>query len=446
MKPPSVDTHWQALALDLDWLAARLDARIKAHFGDGTAVALPTAPTLPPASAWGAWVAELGLSIEQRLLLLLGLVPHVRPSLLDVLFAQNQTTGRGFSEFGGAQVAQHGGFIPTGETAAFLLAGDALAARMRVQAMLAADGQLARENLLHLLPVQPPQPRLAGALWLPPEALARICGDAHPEPSYGADFPARRLQTALDWQDLVLPQAVLTQLEDLRLWVTHRHTLLADWGMAARYRPGYTALFHGPSGTGKTLTAALLGKLCGAAVYRIDLSLIVSKYIGETEKNLARVFDLAETRGWILFFDEADALFGKRTKVEDAHDRYANQEVSFLLQRIEDFSGVVLLASNLKSNIDDAFLRRFASVIAFPMPRAAERMRLWAESIPKALTLADTVDLAALAEAHEVTGGVIANVVRYACLQAAARGTTALSGDDLEAGLKREYLKEGRAR
>ena len=210
-------------------------------------------------------------------------------------------------------------------------------------------------------------------------------------------------------------------------------------------RQGYTSLFYGPPGTGKTLSACLLGKLCDCEVYKIDLSMVVSKYIGETEKNLARVFDQAENQRWILFFDEADALFGKRTTVSDSHDRYANQEVSFLLQRIEEFNGVVILASNLKGNIDDAFLRRFQSVVNFPLPRASDRLRLWSEAFPPRVTLDPRLDLPRLAERHELSGGTIMNVSRYASLRALARGDTVIRAADVEEGIRRELNKEGRA-
>jgi SpoVK/Ycf46/Vps4 family AAA+-type ATPase len=145
--------------------------------------------------------------------------------------------------------------------------------------------------------------------------------------------------------------------------------LMNQWNMRHKLRPGCRALFFGPPGTGKTLTATVLGKATGRQVYKVDLSMVVSKYIGETEKNLAGPFDRAEHKDWILFFDEADALFGKRTQVRDAHDRYANQEVSFLLQRIETYHGLVILASNLASHVDEAFARRFGHLVHFPMPR-----------------------------------------------------------------------------
>jgi SpoVK/Ycf46/Vps4 family AAA+-type ATPase len=172
--------------------------------------------------------------------------------------------------------------------------------------------------------------------------------------------------------------------------------------------------------------------------------MVLSKYIGETEKNLGRVFDLAEHRRWILFFDEADALFGRRTVVESSHDRYANQEISFLLQRIEDFSGVVILASNLKTNIDDAFLRRFHSVIYFPMPKPAERRRIWQNAFSKRAVLDERIDLGRLAEKHELSGGTIMNVVRYSSLKALSRHQSTIWLEDMEEGIRREFQKEGR--
>ena len=215
--------------------------------------------------------------------------------------------------------------------------------------------------------------------------------------------------------------------------------------MEDRLTPGYTALFYGPPGTGKTFSACLLGQFCQRDVYKIDLSLMVSKYIGETEKNLSRIFDTAENREWILFFDEADALFGKRTEVDDSRDRYANQEVSYLLQRIEEFHGVVILASNLKTNIDDAFIRRFQTIIPFPMPAAAERLRIWKQAFSERLRFANCVDLTAIADKYEVSGGTIMNLVRYCSLKAISQKTRQITLSDIEQGLKREFAKRRQA-
>jgi SpoVK/Ycf46/Vps4 family AAA+-type ATPase len=192
------------------------------------------------------------------------------------------------------------------------------------------------------------------------------------------------------------------------------------------------------------MTACLLGKSTGREVYKVDLSLVISKYIGETEKNLAKVFDQAQHKGWILFFDEADALFGKRSETKDAHDRYANQEVSFLLQRIEVFDGIAILASNRRDNLDEAFTRRFESVIYFPLPRPEERLRLWRQGFSSKAELARDLDLEKIAQEHALSGGAIMNVIRYASLQALERESTVIRLDDVIQGIRKEYAKEGK--
>lgn len=443
--------HLNATAHDLDadlgWLASLLQHRLDTYFS-----ATPASPALPgdrpppqlddSPSPYAGLLRRQALTADERAVLLLALAPLLRPQLLDVLWARNTASQRGYSEFGGVQGAASGHFIPTGETACFLLAGDDMAERLRIIHLLGHGEALFSGDVL--LPLAPPpgESLLAARLQPAPDLLA-LFGLAAP----GAEadtLPAQRVTTGLDWRDLVLPSATLVQLEEVRDWLEHGETLLHTLGMAARVRPGYTCLFYGPPGTGKTLSACLLGKLCAREVHRVDLSMVVSKYIGETEKNLARVFDLAEQRGWILFFDEADALFGQRTRVDSAHDRYANQEVSYLLQRIEDFPGVVILSSNLRGNIDDAFTRRFQSVVAFPMPEAEERYRLWSESLPALLERDGDLDLVRLAEKHEISGGTIINIIRYAALRSLVRGDRCLAAEDINDGLRRELHKEGR--
>ncbi len=436
-----------SLEAELEWLAGSLQRRLAGYFGQPPA-SPPLPDAAPPAAQAGcpyaAAVARRGLAPADRLILALALAPLLRPQLLDVLWSRNETTQRPFTEFGGV-----GGvgpaFAPSGETACFLLAGDALDLRFAAIRRLAPEGRLARADVLHLAPPEPGAGPLGGALVVSPRFLAEaLPGLPAPLPAE-AGIPARRVVSGLGWNDLVLPAQTLAQLDDIGLWLTHGATLLDDWGLGRRVAPGYVSLFHGPSGTGKTLSACLLGQRCGREVLRVDLSQVSSKYIGETEKNLARLFAAAEDARHILFFDEADALFGKRTSVSDAHDRYANQEVSYLLQRIEAFGGVVILATNLRHNIDDAFLRRFQSVVAFPMPRAAERLRLWREAFPAAARLEAGLDLERLARQHEVSGGTIMNVVRYACLQAVGHGDGVVRTAAVDEGIRRELLKEGRA-
>jgi SpoVK/Ycf46/Vps4 family AAA+-type ATPase len=261
-------------------------------------------------------------------------------------------------------------------------------------------------------------------------------------PSYSSSFPAKRLTTSYEWGDLVLPRQTLLDVEEIKAWIEHRETLLHQWGLGQKIPAGFRSLFYGPSGTGKTLAATLIGKSTGRAVYRVDLALAASKWIGETEKNLASVLDRAEKNDWILFFDEADALFGKRTQVMDAHDRYADQEVSYLLQHVEDFPGVVILAGHLKG-IDQAFARRFQSVVYFPVPGVDERLRLWQGAFEDGPELNDDVSLKDLAEKYEITGGGILNVLRYASLMTLRRDEKTVRRADIEDGVRRELRKDG---
>ena len=259
-----------------------------------------------------------------------------------------------------------------------------------------------------------------------------------------SNFPAHLITTRLDWSDLVLAPGVLAEIRKLNAWIMSSETTSKDWGHGRPLKPGFRSLFHGPPGTGKTLTTMLIGATAGIDVYRIDLSMVVSRYIGETEKNLAAVFDAAEKRHWILFFDEADSLFAKRTKTSSSNDRYANQEVSYLLQRIKDYPGVVILASNRHANIDEVFMRRFESVIHFPMPDAAMRARLWRDIIGKQCPVADDVDLDEFAQRYELSGGAIVKVVRYAAIKAVQQGLASIRGADLKEGIRRESGETGK--
>jgi hypothetical protein len=279
---------------------------------------------------------------------------------------------------------------PTGETAQFVLAGDDLAKRLEVQRMLSSGHWFVREHVLWVEPVRVGEPVMSGRLVLDPEIVEALTTDTVSTPRFSTEFPAERIDTAMDWDDLVLNPRTSKQIREIEHWVTHNDTLLREWDMGRRLKPGYRALFHGPPGTGKTLTATLLGKQTARDVFRIDLSRMVSKYIGETEKNLSRLFDKAENKDWILFFDEADALFGKRTDIRDAHDKYANQEAAYLLQRIETYGGLVILATNQRGNIDDAFLRRFQAAIHFPCQGPMSAWRSGVAPFPRSSKLPTT--------------------------------------------------------
>lgn len=437
------------LERELEWFAEVLDARLKLYFRKPStlgSVLEITPPNLERStSPYAQFVSHYEWTFAERIVVLLALIPLIRPQLLDVLWSKNEATERGFTEFGGVHGATHGGFIPTGETAAFVLAGDDLAARFEMTRLFEGDHLFARHNILHLSQINAGESLLSGAITISREHRHLFTSGLECKPNFNSDFPARLIETQLAWDYLVLPESTHEQLDEIKHWILYGQRLLKDWEMGSKLQPGFTSLFYGPPGTGKTLSACLLGQRCGCDVYRIDLSMIASKYIGETEKNLARVFDMAEHKNWILFFDEADALFGKRTKVQDSHDRFANQEISFLLQRIEEFHGVVILTSNIKTNIDDAFIRRFHSVINFPMPRPAERLRIWENAFSPKARMEERVNLHAVAEKHDLSGGTIMNVVRYSSLKALSRNENIILLEDIETGIRREFLKEGRS-
>ena len=235
---------------------------------------------------------------------------------------------------------------------------------------------------------------------------------------------ADRFEVHATWDDLVLPPETVAHLREIALRVARRSTVLGDWGFGRRrsYGTGTAVVFGGPSGTGKTFAAAVLASEIGLDLHRIDLSSVVSKYIGETEKNLARVFAAAERANCILLFDEAEALFGKRSEVRDAHDRYANQELAYLLQRIEQFDGMAILTTNMPGAMDEAFRRRLAATVYFPLPDESARRRLWERAWPSDTRLAPDIDIEILASRFQISGGTIAQAALGAAYLAADNG------------------------
>lgn len=289
-----------------------------------------------------------------------------------------------------------------------------------------------------------------------PEAVGPLGGIAAPaqerdasgppdKPDFSSTFAVRLVTTHLSWSDLVVGPEVMDEISAITTWLQHADTLRHGWHLDKVVTPGYRSLFFGPPGTGKALAAMLIGQAAQADVYRIDLSLVVSKFIGETEASLARIFDQAQNRHWILFFDPVDALFGRRTATSSSRDRCAHRALGYLLQRIESFPGTVILSTNLKSSIDEAFARRFQSLVHFPMPDAEQRRRLWEGMLRHTGALAADVDLAALAERHELSGGAIANVVRAAAIYALQGAGQSISAADLRRGIVKELRREGRA-
>ena len=443
-------TNADVIEREIAWFRAVLELRMKLHAGQEEVTGDPleafAPPPLPAAgSPYADVVHRFGLGAAGRLVLVLSFIPHIRPDVLDVFFIQNRALDRRFTEFGGLTGVSHGGFLPSAETALFLLAGEDVAARLRYYELFGHEHALYVHNVLRLDHRHQDEPWHSAGLQLTAEYVERLTTGRSYQPPLSPEFPAQRITTPYEWDDLVLNPPSRDEVEDILAWVRHEETLMNGWQLAKRLKPGFRALFYGPPGTGKTLTASLLGKATGRPVYRVDLSKVVSKWIGETEKNLASLFDHARHQDWILFFDEADSLFGRRTESRDANDRAANQQVSYLLQRIEDFPGLVILATNLRSHLDEAFARRFQAMVHFPIPDAEQRLRLWEDNFKdKPYRLAAGVDLGKLARDHELAGGSIVNVLRYACLKAVVRDPQEIRAADLFQGVQREMYKEGR--
>lgn len=389
-------------------------------------------------------VDHYGFGAAERLILILALAPHIRPGLLDLFFIRN-AYDRGHTEFGGILGETHGGFIPTGETALFLLCGGDLDSRFLAEPIFGPEHPFHAHSILKLGETAPEEPYLSGPVILSREYKELFTTGQYYRPVFSAHFPARLITTPLDWEDLTLDNTVRVKIGEILTWIRNEELLMNDWGLKRKLKKGYRCLFHGPSGTGKTLTATLLGKVTGRDVYRVDLSMMVSKYIGETEKNLSGLFDQAENKDWILFFDEADALFGKRVEAGNFNDRSANQQIAYLLQRVEDYNGVVILATNFETGIDEAFTRRFESMVHFPLPDADQRLQLWENHFSReCYTLDDPGRLREIAEKYALCGGKIINVLRYGCIKAVQRGSTRVRVDELVQGIRQELHKEGR--
>lgn len=393
-------------------------------------------------SAYYDFLREKKPTFQELSILLLGMAPFLNPDFMDELLPANGFT----PQLGGIRGKQHRGFLPTAETALYILAGDNLEQRMEVTRLFDEEHWFVKDRVLWIANPEHNDPPMSGYLQVNQDVIDLLTLGEYQLPKYSIKFPAERLETKLDWNDLVLDSTTKQQISLITKWLKHAAFIQqAGWKLSQRIKPGYRTLFYGDPGTGKTLTAALIGKANQLPVYRIDLSMVVSKYIGETEKNLSNLFARAEHKNWILFFDEADALFSKRTGVRDAHDKYANQEVAYLLQKIEGYNGLIIIATNLKTNIDKAFLRRFQSEVFFPRPKAPTRFQLWQNTLPN-ITLSSDINLNEIARRYDLTGANIVNVVYQATLNAleSQNGKPEISREMLIDGIRLEFCKEGK--
>lgn len=444
MKKGSVDI----LQKEMDWLAAVIEQVIKSYFlqegHEKDWLAIPVQDISKLKDPYSSSVNKWQLTQAGRLALVLAIAPHFKPEVLDIFFGKNRIYDRGFTEFGGVTDKNHPGFLPTGQTFYFLVTSVHPELRDDAMKVLQADHILLKEQALLLAETEACIPAHNGMLSVSRAWYHYFLTGEELQQENTTTFPAQKITTNMEWKDVVLDSNVYEEVMELKTWAEHGDTLLYEWGLQKQLKPGYRALFYGPPGTGKTLTATLLGKVTKRDVYKIDLSLVVSKWVGETEKNLSAIFDTARHKNWILFFDEADALFGKRTSANSSNDRFANQQTAYLLQRIEDFPGFVILASNLRANMDEAFTRRFQSIIHFDMPGPEQRYQLWQIIFSGKCKLHPSINLLKISEEYELTGGAIINILRSCALAAIRRKDHIVQAKELMEAIRKELKKENK--
>lgn len=383
--------------------------------------------------------------IAERLIILFALSPYLAPSIFEP-FTKALQSGQGLDTLGGIQSETQFGFMPTLQTVLFIVAGNDIDSRKTLLSRVFNEiHPLWSMGIIDIQHDPRTNNRLLSPFTLNEEFYNILVLNQSYKPQFSRTFPAQLVQTREDWDDMVVPSDTRMALEEINIWLKERDRLAQDEVISRKAKRGYRALFYGPSGTGKTMAACLLGKEAGLPVYRIDLSMVVSKYIGETEKNLSLIFEKAENKEWILFFDEADALFGKRTQVSTSNDRYANQEVSYLLQRIEDFNGLVILSSNFKANIDSAFTRRFQSIVKFTIPNKTLRLELFRRAFEKKYLLDDLQLMENVANKYELSGAEINNVFQYCAMMCLHKGEKKVSSEIFSQGVIKELRKKGKA-
>ena len=387
--------------------------------------------------AYARFVQENNLGKEERLLILISLAQYLDPAL----FGEFSTKSNALRL---VQCSRTGQLLPTGETFLALVAAGSIPERINAHRYLDTEHFFYKKSVIGLGEVSEGLSGLFGVLKLTATYRDHFLYNRQNKPRFSAEFPAHLLETNLGWDDLIINPSTTERLQEIKAFLDHAGTLKNNWGLSRHMKQGYRCLFYGPSGTGKTLAATLLGKHVGREVYRVDLSSVISKYVGETSRNLNALFNTAEDKDWILFFDEGDALFGKRVDTAGADDKnshFANQDIAFLLQRIENYNGLVVVASNFKKNMDEAFSRRFQGVVHFDILNEELRQRYWQDNIPANATLGGGIDLALIAKRHPLSQASIINIISRASLQAIRKNSTEIKSSDLELCIKDELIK-----
>ncbi|HTL81436.1 MAG TPA: ATP-binding protein [Bacteroidia bacterium] len=439
----------KVLSVEYQWMDELFEKRLKENTEGGFRLAPLEKAGIPELlhsdGPFAHLVNRLQLSIAERILLLSALEPHFHPLLVTKRLSQIAEEAPIASKlFSYYKDPFSNNYYPTLMSALFLCAGTDPDQWRKYEQELIHHGKLFKEQIIVPRDTDHRERignRLNQLIDLAPEYVDYLLHGRKPRPDFGRSFPAKWISTNLTWDHLVINQITRDEITDVMDWVEFKNDVLDR--SENKVNKSFPCLFYGPPGTGKSFTAKLIGKQYGKDVFRIDLSMIVSKYIGETEKNLSHLFDRAEGKDWILFFDEADALFGKRTGISDSKDKWANLEMSYLLQRMEEYEGLCILATNLKHNLDPAMTRRFQSMIHFPWPKPEERALIWKKTLPPGFEYASNISIQKLAK-YDFSGANIANVIKSSCVKAAKRGDFILRSEDISRFIKVEYAKENR--
>ncbi len=437
------DLHEKGINLFLEkefiWLKQLILFRFESFFQEKNNKSIDEIqpPLIGIDTAYEQFLLDHQLDLEERVLLAVALAKNLKPEIFNPFLIENSVTQKVYPEFGG--IIKEDKFIPTYRTVAFLLNDIPEALPLKIYTFFEQDHFFYKEHILDYARTNF-QNRLNTPVSLTLEVEYLLLTGRKYKAEFNADFPAQEITTNLNWEDLVVSPKVQRHLEEILKWYTYKELFQEREYYSKWIKKGYRSLFFGPSGTGKTLAASLLGKKLNVPVYRVDLSMIISKYIGETIKNLEKIFARAEHNQWILFFDEADAIFGSRSQQQNANDRHANQEIAYLLQRIENYPELIILATNLQHNLDEAFIRRFQSVVHFKTPEVQQRITLWKTIFHKDLGLSETY-LEEMAEKHQLTGGTLINILQTARLLT-EDSTQHLSEASVNFAIQRELKKE----
>jgi hypothetical protein len=431
-----IQANAEALMQEIAWFETLLNLRLEHYFKDSYTLDIDDYPA-PNLSASGAiyaqFVTQNKLKDSQRLCLILAILPHIKPSSLEPLLIKNEVSNTYFSEFGGEVAKAHKGFLPTIQTYLFIACGASLGQRFSKLGLFEKDAILIQHNIISLGVIEENDVQISAALLIEKNYLRAFTLGVIPLSDVPSGNAKLRMNTSLEWDDLILAPSIKRELADALTWLKHRKDLAHYKGLSKHVKRGYKLLLHGKAGTGKSTVVALLGVKANMDVYRFDLS----KYIGETEKNLRRLFKSTQTNGAILFFDKADAFIKTYGEIGTRDNRHIHQSIRYFLQCIAQYDGVVVLSGESHGKLDEAFPRRFHTTIYFPMPNADEREAFLRQLLADDISVLREVDLSYFAQTFEMSFGAIADAVSDAVVQMKKHRRDSLSHADLIKSFKK---------